>query len=163
MSTPFVFETTNPVPGSRSLAHGHSGHSASLSLGSAAAFQAGQRESGSVSPAMFGQQQQPQQQQQPSMGQVTPGDSSAPSPVAGGPQREGQLRRGVCKFFNSQKGFGFVLDSKAEELGGQEGRLSYPLTYQHTFCVAQALLSYRTCSLRSLHRHPEQDWLPVPR
>jgi hypothetical protein len=39
------------------------------------------------------------------------------------PKREGggPIRRGVCKFFNSQKGFGFVLDNNSEELGGQEG------------------------------------------
>lgn len=42
------------------------------------------------------------------------GSAEAKGPVSG------QIRRGVCKFFNSQKGFGFVLDNKAEELGGQE-------------------------------------------
>lgn len=68
------------------------------------------------------QQQQPQQPSQAPLGQAgAPQDASAPSPVPGGPQREGPTRRGVCKFFNSQKGFGFVLDNKAEELGGQEG------------------------------------------
>lgn len=30
-------------------------------------------------------------------------------------------RRGVTKFFNSLKGFGFVVDQYPEELGGQEG------------------------------------------
>lgn len=31
------------------------------------------------------------------------------------------IRTGRCKFFNSQKGFGFILDDQAEQLNGQEG------------------------------------------
>ncbi|POY70233.1 hypothetical protein BMF94_6817 [Rhodotorula taiwanensis] len=34
-------------------------------------------------------------------------------------------RRGVCKFFNAQKGFGFVLDDYADELGGVEVFVHY--------------------------------------
>ena len=55
------------------------------------------------------------------------GGTNSPAPFGDSNQselakpREGQTRRGVCKFFNSQKGFGFVLDNNAEELGGQEG------------------------------------------
>ncbi|KAH9457137.1 hypothetical protein Pst134EA_021030 [Puccinia striiformis f. sp. tritici] len=34
-------------------------------------------------------------------------------------------RRGVCKFFNSQKGFGFINDDHPEELGNQEVFVHY--------------------------------------
>ncbi|KAH8917391.1 CSD-domain-containing protein [Atractiella rhizophila] len=36
------------------------------------------------------------------------------------PNPNPQRRRGNCKFFNSQKGFGFVIDGKPEELDNQE-------------------------------------------
>ncbi|GAA5848496.1 hypothetical protein JCM8547_004531 [Rhodosporidiobolus lusitaniae] len=32
----------------------------------------------------------------------------------------GEKRTGACKFFNAQKGFGFILDDHAEDLGGDE-------------------------------------------
>jgi len=34
-------------------------------------------------------------------------------------------RKGVCKFFNSQKGFGFINDDHPEELGNQEVFVHY--------------------------------------
>lgn len=37
--------------------------------------------------------------------------------------RARSVRRGVCKFFNASKGFGFIVDQYPEELGGQEGAL----------------------------------------
>nr|QBQ01552.1 cold-shock domain-containing protein [Glaciozyma antarctica] len=45
--------------------------------------------------------------------QRSPSHSPAPAPP-------GQIRHGVCKFFNSAKGYGFVVHSNPEELGGQE-------------------------------------------
>ncbi|MBW0540625.1 hypothetical protein O181_080340 [Austropuccinia psidii MF-1] len=36
-----------------------------------------------------------------------------------------QRRKGVCKFFNSQKGFGFINDERPEELGNQEVFVHY--------------------------------------
>lgn len=35
--------------------------------------------------------------------------------------KEPQRRRGIVKFFNSLKGFGFVVDNDPTALGGQEG------------------------------------------
>lgn len=100
------------------------------------------------------QQQTPQQQPSPSLvGQGTQDTGSS----AGGPQREGQIRRGVCKFFNSQKGFGFVLDSKAEELGGQEGKL--PTIDPSAFDLDRSLNPFY--SLCALHCYSEQNRLSI--
>ena len=57
-------------------------------------------------------------------------DSSSTAASSTSPAGNGVTRQGVCKFFNSQKGFGFVLDHKPEELGGQEGE---PLLSVSTF------------------------------
>ena len=34
---------------------------------------------------------------------------------------DGSVRQGTCKFFNSQKGYGFINDARAHELNGEEG------------------------------------------
>ena len=91
----------------------------------------GQPGSGSNSPANFnneGPSQGMNQQMGMNNGKLTPIPRSYEKiyvmllRITDGRSSSGaQLRRGVCKFFNSQKGFGFLLDNKAEELGGQEG------------------------------------------
>jgi len=80
----------------------HHGHGASLSLGGG----------GGGPPGAFGLHET---NGQASNGTMSPVENSVLSKP-----REGQVRRGICKFFNSQKGFGFVLDNNSEELGGQE-------------------------------------------
>ncbi|GAA5886052.1 hypothetical protein JCM16303_003847 [Sporobolomyces ruberrimus] len=70
-----------------------------------------------------------QQQQQQHMGQMGGGGLQPHQimqpPVHSGPPphvqlQEPQRRRGVVKFFNSLKGFGFVVDNDPAALGGQE-------------------------------------------
>ncbi|GAA6009097.1 hypothetical protein JCM10207_004091 [Rhodosporidiobolus poonsookiae] len=46
-------------------------------------------------------------------------------PFAAGLVPVGPKRSGNCKFFNAQKGFGFILDSQADELGGDEVFVHY--------------------------------------
>lgn len=83
-------------------------------------------------------------------------------------------RHGVCKFFNSQKGFGyvpldrvvgmqildvglcsFINDDHPEELGHQEG----PSISAAMYARSSRLMVL--CSLRALQRHLRQGWLPV--
>ena len=57
---------------------------------------------------------------------TTTSSSSASSIVAGlAPGTpdvfDGSVRQGTCKFFNSQKGYGFINDARAHELNGEEG------------------------------------------
>ncbi|GAA5949776.1 hypothetical protein JCM3765_007685 [Sporobolomyces pararoseus] len=70
------------------------------------------------------QQQQHLQQQQMGAGVLQPHQIMQP-PIHSGPPphvqlQEPQRRRGVVKFFNSLKGFGFVVDNDPAALGGQE-------------------------------------------
>ncbi|KAK4700905.1 hypothetical protein P7C70_g5338, partial [Phenoliferia sp. Uapishka_3] len=48
-----------------------------------------------------------------------------------GPPGTGERRYGKTKFFNAQKGFGFILDSRPEELAGDEGAPCIGTTASH--------------------------------
>lgn len=58
--------------------------------------------------------------------QVKAGNTAMSSGASTGPAGtpnvfDGSVRRGTCKFFNSQKGYGFINDARAHELNNEEG------------------------------------------
>ncbi|GAA5923307.1 uncharacterized protein JCM15063_003604 [Sporobolomyces koalae] len=101
---------------------------ARLSLGATSPFQHAASSATSPAGPHSSQSQVPypqsQQQQQQLGGALQPHQVMQP-PVHSGPPphvqlQEPQRRRGVVKFFNSLKGFGFVVDNDPAALGGQE-------------------------------------------